>query len=476
MNILETFFVLFRSDNEDLEQGAAKAKKTTDELDKHIKSTDKDAKLLGTSFRDVAAAAAGAITSIAAFATLGGRITEAAALNNELYKQANILGIDAGKLSAWGSAVQAAGGSSKEFMGTLRSIYEHYSQIGLGGRVPQILDILPRLADRFAGMSKSMSFAYGKRLGLDEGTIMLLQRGRKEVEAILQRQQQLAFVTTRDTEVARKFNMEWDNTRTVFQSLFTTIGTAILPAFSWLFEKVQDIIIAVREHKGFLLGFFAALGAAIGALALSSGAFLAPWLAMAGIILAVAGAFGLLFDDINIFMEGGDSLISRAIKRWPMLGEILKGIGIDIKQVGDNIQGAFNIDTILEKWKTLHGYLKDFMEWSGRNTNAVRRFFGMEEIKSDSEQQSANPRASVDFLREAKAQIELASGNPITAQTSNSVISSVLNGNREMNINIDNIMIETQANDPQGIALGIKGELDSAYRSAVGNWNSGVIR
>lgn len=44
------------------------------------------------------------------------------------------------------------------------------------------MGVLPELAESFEKLSKQESAALGQKLGLDQGTIMLLRRGRREVE------------------------------------------------------------------------------------------------------------------------------------------------------------------------------------------------------------------------------------------------------------------------------------------------------
>ena len=47
------------------------------------------------------------------------------------------------------------------------------------------LKTLPQLADAFKRLGNFRSQYYGKLFGLDEATILLLQQGRREVEAII---------------------------------------------------------------------------------------------------------------------------------------------------------------------------------------------------------------------------------------------------------------------------------------------------
>jgi hypothetical protein len=104
------------------------------------------------------------------------------------------------------------------------------------------------------------------------------------------------------------------------------------------------------DHSKFVEGVFIAIGAAITYFMLPaaiSGAsaiwlMIAPFVAVGAAAAAVGLVFALLYDDIMNFIEGGDSMIGEVVKKWPIIGEILKGLGAQFVFFWDVAKAVFN--------------------------------------------------------------------------------------------------------------------------------------
>lgn len=454
-SILETFYILFKSNAGEVKAGADEAKKTTDDLEKKINSTNVAAKDLGKTFTGVVEAAGSALAGLLSLGALKANILQAAAYNNELSKQSQLLNLNAAEMSAWGGAVQAAGGSAEGFTASLKGLYSQYAQIGLGGRVAGVFDILPRLAERFERMSQSSSYMLGKRLGLDDGTIMLLQKGRREVETMIERQKELTHVTKADLEISRKFNTEWENTGKVFRSLFTTIGSDVLPFFTRMFTGIQDIVMSLREHKGFIYGFFLGLAAIMAYLAFPTLAAVAPFLMLAAAITAAGVAIGLIVDDIFNFMEGNESLLGSLLKTWPAIGELA--------------------DWIVDKWKLARDFIFSSIEEMKALWESVKNIFDLTAGEGDINVKKRTEQVIFD----GKKAVGIAD-MPLSSSTSNSITNSSNLFSRQdsesSNIQIGDVIIETQATDPDGIALGIKQSLGDQLRGLSARYDNAIAR
>lgn len=491
MSILETFYILFESDSSQVKEGAEKAKAPVKGLQEELNSVGNVAKKGGEAFKDFIREAAGAYLALLSFDKVMEGINRAAEFEDKLGKLAKGLDVDVEALSAWGDAVQVNGGSAEGFQETVKSMTAALSDFATKGhsrtapffqalgihmvdahhRARSFLDILPELADKFSKISKQESLGIGQKMGLDEGTILLLQQGRREVEAMVERQKELGVVTKEQAEIAEKYNDQIDNTKHAFRSLFGEIGMSVLPALTSLLKMFERVAVFARKHTEFITGGLIAIGAAISvyvvpAIASAVVAF-APFLLIGAEIAVLVGLFALLYDDIRNFYEGNDSLLGQMIKKWPIVGEILKFIEsvvknlindfknlgmavVDIsKFIATSIVEAFKeVLSVIDKAEKIYGKVKSFASGIGHDVKAM--------------------------IHTGQQHLSFATTTPLAAQNSNSIMNSNRVNSRSTVVQTGPISISTQASDPDEISKTIGTSLQNQISQALSNFDDGV--
>ena len=219
MAILDTFYLLFKSDTSDLKKGAEEAERVTKKLDSSLQQVGKQTEHIGGSFLSMAKSAKAFLLSAipAGFAAAG--IHSVLEFGVELSKTSRLLNVNVEDLNAWNKAVELSGGSAQQFEGTLVSLAEKF---GTSSEV--VLKLLPKYADALSKLNPSRAQQIGKNLGLDESTILLLQHGRREVEAMIKSQKELGAVTQKDALQFLVYNEATTKVKQSTQALFTVLA------------------------------------------------------------------------------------------------------------------------------------------------------------------------------------------------------------------------------------------------------------
>lgn len=449
MSLLESFYIAFDSNSEEAE------------------------KKIGSSVASMAKQVLGAAAAFMSLNTVMGQVTAAADYADRLGELSTALGLNIEELSAYSDAVKMSGGDTSEFQNTISTLARDmaafaatgkgrvapfFKELGIdmtdvNGKARNVMDVLPELADAFEGLSKEESFGLGQKLGLDQGTIMLLQSGRRSVDDLVKRQKELGAVTKEDAEVAAKFNDALDDTSHVFRTLFMRVGTTVLPGLTLVLEKVQELTAWFSKHEDLVVGFFGAVSAAIAAYYLpaiwsaASGtiAALAPFLLVTLAIAAFGAAVALVYDDVMNFLSGGESVTGMIVD---MISAFADLASMQIGDIFDNIASA---------WESMVGRITDKFEWIANKYKAVAGIFGGSA--------SADLSIGQTFMADASA----APSNNITSSSINAA-----NSTRNSSVKIDKVEVNTQATDADGVAKGIGDSLHSEMAQVVASMDDGV--
>ena len=432
--ILDTFYILFKSDSKDAEKGFKSVDNSLGKMDQSLNRFTR--------------------RWLSLYALFNG-LTRSIGYAFELTQVSQALAINIADLDAWGGAVAKTGGTAQEFSKSLESLAEHL------GTSPKIaLQLLPKIADQFKRLNQVQAMRYGKLLGLDTHTILLLQQGRREVEALINRQKELGVVTDRGAVILKHFRATMQDTGRGFRSLVFEYLLSIIPTIDRILEKFTEFTIYLRQHSGLIKGALIPIAAIFAGIAGSAIAANLSMFLLVGSVLLLAGAFALAYDDLQVFAQGGDSLTGRMLKRWPELGNIIRWVFKDLKIAGENIVWFFGkiLDIvndiikaiqILDKWldPLIKGALAD-LKIQGANVN----LFGTKEI------------------------LTTAQNTPLNSLTS-SGLSSISNkgNNREINLSINEIQITTQATNAREIAYGLGVELQKQLRQTQNDIAGGVL-
>lgn len=490
MTILDSFYLLFESDASKLDKGLTESERKAKALAGKIANVDAGAAKLGATFMQSLAGLAGAALATVSLTAMTRAIFDAAEGADKLNESTERLGLNIEAISAWGDLVKKNGGSVDGFVGSIEGLNSMLQQMEVTGKsraAPFLkelgidlelaankgktaMDFLPQIADAFAGMDKQKSVALGRRLGFDQATIMTLQAGRREVEALLEKEKELGVVTKKQGEIADTFGDQMDDTRHAFRSVWLGVMEHVLPPLTWMMEKFQDVATFMRKHSDFVIGLMIALGAAITFYALpplvSMAAAVvvafAPFILAGVLVAALATAFALLYDDVMNFIDGGDSMIGQILTRWPVIGEVIKGIVGAFEDLWNVAKAVGNFLMLI--WDNPQKAFEQYVGFILRGLRAL--------IASIPGLSSILGSLGID-LAAGNSALSQASGTGLASQTSNSI--SNVKGSKSTNVQVGKVEVHTQATDAQGISKAIGGTMQTQMRQAVNNFDDGVL-
>lgn len=431
MAILETLYILFKGDASQLLKESEKVEASNTKVDESFKKTAAASeKVRGAFFRLAAqfgALVAFQLSTRKIFQGLG----DATAYVVDLNRASKALGVNIETLDTWGNAVKRTGGTAEGFQQSLRSLAQH-----LGTSSQTALQILPQLADAFQRMGRVQALRYGNMLGLDEATILLLQKGRREVDALLLRQKELGVITAKDSEVFVKFDNQLQDTGHSFRSMFVAVATTVLPTLEKLFVVFGNVAQFFKEHSDLIIGGLIGIAIAAGIVALPFIAANAALILIGASVGVLIGVFALAYDDIKTFFAGGDSLIGRAAERWPRVAKA-------VKEAFDALRKSLN--------------------WFLVGEDPARKGFSLRGALG-------GDAAPLDFF--GKKAIKEADSSPLNSLSTSSILNSK-NSNRS--VQIGDITINTQATDADGIMTSLQSRLDKEFWHPNSNFDDGVF-
>lgn len=516
MSVLDTFVLLFEADVSQGKQGIDEAKRSAKELEGQITATDQVSQNLGSSFIELASSMGGFLAASLSFGAISAAVVGAANFADQLGETSERLGVSVEQLSIWGDAAKIAGGSSEAFVGSLDSLNASLTQMDVTGKSRALpflkelgidmesaaykgktaMELLPDIAEAMGNMEKTQAIGIGKKLGLDMGTIMMLQSGKRSLDELLQRQKDLGVVTQKQAEISAEFNDALDDTTHAFRGVWLGIAESVLPALTWVMEKFQTLGKFLSKHGDFVTGIFIALGAAIAyfvvppliSAGIAAAVAFAPFLLIGAAVTAVGLAFALLYDDIMNFIDGNDSMIGQMAEKYPIVKSLIDGIAaafawmrdaalatIEALVAGFGYLGegvSFVFDGMINNVMMLISWVQKAVEFiTGLASSvagavkAVGGFFGF----------GGSPETA-DAVDKGKQQIAMAATNPITSQTSNSINNAgPKTTSKNTSVQVGSVVVNTQATDADGVARAVGGTLNNQLRQTVSNYDDGVL-
>lgn len=223
------------------------------------------------------------------------------------------LGLSTRELSAWQGAVERTGGSAAALDGSLSGLSREFQNFQLtgqssvipffravgvqvadaSGKLRPLSDILLDLSDKFKGMDPARASAIGAGLGLDQGTINLLMKGRDGVRQLLDEQGKLGTVSKEQAEAAERLQKAWADVAQAFTTVGRQLLTDFTPAIIKGLEALRDMALWFQAHPDAAKAFFGGMTAA--AIAWSAATVLAIGRVLTGVgVLRAAGLVSLL--------------------------------------------------------------------------------------------------------------------------------------------------------------------------------------
>lgn len=284
MTVLDSFYLLFKSNTSDAQKGiadldkqitalAAKGKARDDAENKQLKELRKERQdatrdlkdqtqevdKLGQSFVKMVEGGAQAATAVFALSAIKSGIMNAQQFNSALQVQGKLIGQNTSQLQMYAAAAQSAGGSQEGFLGSIQGIFQNLAASGISA--PSVATLL----DRLRAGSKQYNTPAGKelyfqRLGItDTGLKSLLEQSDEEYAKTIATAKEHARVTEEDTASAREFGKAWSETSQSLTSAFTKLGSDIFPVIIPILKTFNDFLKEASQHAGGLEVVFTAL-------------------------------------------------------------------------------------------------------------------------------------------------------------------------------------------------------------------------
>lgn len=382
-----------------LDSSEFEAKKS--KVDKGLKDTGAEAEKTGSklkksgkdgadSFENVAKSAAKFLAIIGGTMAVKRFIENQIEANAALDRFAQNLNQSANSISAWSNAAELAGGSAEGLQGTMdmlsksqtelqltgqSSLIPYFSSLGMSladtqGKARPVNDLLLDLSDRFSKMDRTTANNMGRMMGIDQGTMQLLLKGRSEVELMIARQKEYGAVTKQQAEEASRLRNAMVSSRQSFEAFGRELLSAATPALEKMFAIFADFGAWIRENKEFVQTFLTIIAVGLAGIAAAT----IPINLTVVAVLALAAAIAALWQDYQTWKRGGDSFID-----WSKWEPGFKAAGQGIKWLKDllgdmvyrAIAAADVLSAVFERdWKRAKFAAGEFMSGNGKKYGA----------------------------------------------------------------------------------------------------------
>jgi len=252
-------------------------------------------------------------------------------------------------VSAWSNAAEVAGGSASGLQGSLdmlsqaqtelqltgqSALIPYFSALGISmadvnGKAKPVSDILLDLSDRFSSMDRTTANNMGRMMGLDQGTMNLLLKGRAEVETMIRRQKEYGAVTKQQAEESSRLKEMMVQSRQSFEAFGRELLSAAMPALEGIFKLFEGLGDWIRENKEFVQTFLTIMAAGLVAI----GVAVTPINLTIAAVTALGAAIALLYQDYLTWKRGGDSFID-----WGKWEPGFKAAGAGIRWLKDLLE------------------------------------------------------------------------------------------------------------------------------------------
>lgn len=387
-NIIDSLLIAVKMDNTDLDKGLKQAESKVSSFGDRIKAR--------------ALAKLGALASVGFITS---EVKNLTAVADDLGKIADRIGADVPKLQSWATASKLAGGSVQAFYGTAERLGAELQRIAITGKsrllplfesmgvatldatgkAREVFDVLTDVAGAVEGMDRQTSAGLLKCLQLDEGTIGLLQMGKKGMQDLIRYERELGVFQKEDTVIAANYNDAMDRLTRTMNMSFLPVMRLFAPVLTEAAKAMTSAFAFIQKHSLAFEIALAGIALVIGALVLPSlwSLFVAIMTnPITWIIAAIVGLI-LILEDLYVYAKGGksqfedlwktlgtgeevmaaiqgawDFLKAAAQIAWEILKYILKDLGIRVLELLRFIAmlgvGAMNV------FKAIGGFINDY--------------------------------------------------------------------------------------------------------------------
>lgn len=363
MSILDTFFILFKTDADKAVQDIKDVDKASDGAEKGLRKMDAAASKVGASFVGLASALAAPIVAMAS-------LTGVLSVVQNRIEEIGTIGDDALKLrsspqdyDAFTRAVRAAGGEMAAAQANLTTFAEklndaaarasgpnakNFAKWGIAfkdakGEALGAVDGLLALAKSLENVSRAEALGRLKKLGIEDAdTIDFLLQGKEAIVQKMQAEKDAGVVTDEQIELEGRYQAAVGKTRNLLDSVAGALTERILPIMIKAYETFNTIFEWIGRNRVLVTAFFTSLAAilttiyapAMWAAARATWAALAPllvtaapFIAIAAAVTAVSAAIALAIEDVWAFINGQPSALGELVKKYQWVADTVDVIG-----------------------------------------------------------------------------------------------------------------------------------------------------
>ena len=276
MSLINTFYLLFKSNSDEAAAGLDKVGKKIDEIKKkgaeeekqeaeqhqnrkrRSEETREQTDRQNNSMERLAQSTASALAAYVSFAAIKSNITNAAELNRQLTIQADLWGQNADQIAAYSALVKANGGSP----GAVQSFYGNLvNQLAANGQTaPALPEVMDRLHRLISSARPEIARMYFQQYGInDPGLQKTLRLPDAEYEKQVKQEQELARARSENGPALEAYGTAVDNLQTAFTSLWTVIGGQVLPLVTDFINGLTELATGISKNKAAAVSFFGVL-------------------------------------------------------------------------------------------------------------------------------------------------------------------------------------------------------------------------
>lgn len=247
MSAFDAFYLQFGTKGiPESKKGIQELSDETDKFQKKTKESQTELQKLGVSFLDLFTSISASMASLYSAGRLKDAISGTITWGAALEKQSRLTGESARNIAIWGRAVAAAGGSENAFSQYFQKQSDELASKGLADRIQNIIPwlkqfapILKQYRDTFGDAAAKQ---YAGRFGIDPDTYLLLVKGGAELDKILETQTKINDQTEAQFKGWQAIEAEWKNVASQTQGLAGDFQRPILRATA----AMEQFIIGLR--------------------------------------------------------------------------------------------------------------------------------------------------------------------------------------------------------------------------------------
>jgi len=261
--VIDQLIIKLGLDPRDFTKGEKQVAASVINTEKQVKKSSEG---MGRSFVGFAGKLLGVATAVALVKKVAGAISDLSTTIRQLGIDSKNLDTSAAKLRNWQNAAEMMGGKGDDVTKTVANLEKAVFDLAYNGQISDSLVMLARLGVQFqtatgqarkfedvvfdtakalesSNMSRNAKYNFLQQSGFDEGTINLILSGTKAMKEQLALQEKRRQVTDKEIAAATK----WEQSATNRDQAVAAGGLAALPAAAAAGTKANDLIAAGAE-------------------------------------------------------------------------------------------------------------------------------------------------------------------------------------------------------------------------------------